>query len=511
MSDLDQAIYNIQRQDEESATKERSTQTKLPYVNLVGYPILPNTLKLINLEDALKYNIVPFLRVEDKLRVAVVDPTPQVVEVIQSMADRLKVEISLSLCSQTSIRYALNIYLLESQKEQKSQSIAVSVEGQKKALREIHSKEELERKLTKASATEILDILFSAATGMEASDIHIEPQEEAIRIRFRIDGVLQEIAFLKPDNYRQILSRVKYLAHMKLDIKKVGQDGRFSIKLGDTTLDVRVATLPSEFGEIIDMRLLRAHAEFIKLDELNLRPDALTAIKEAIALPHGMIIVTGPTGSGKTTTLYAIIDHLNKTGIKIVTLEDPVEYRLPGVDQVQIETEQGFTFVEALRGVLRQDPDIIMVGEIRDKETADIGLQSAMTGHLFLSTLHTNNAPSSLSRLIDMGIEPYKIAGAINLIIAQRLVRKLCINCQGTGCEACHQTGFKGRIPIIEYLKPSRALDDAILRKASVRELHDIAVQGGFIPMYQDGMEKVAQGLTTAEEVTRVTAEVDEQ
>lgn len=510
MANLDQAIYQFKRIDEERHTRQEAARYKLPYVNLVGYPVLPNTLRLLTSEEVLHYGAVPFLRAGNKLRVAIMKPTLGAMAFLQQLANKTGLEVAIALCSPTSYKFALNLYLLEQQKAGQANAITVSTDSQREALHAIDSKEELEQQIAKANATRLLDILFAAATGMEASDIHIEPQEKEVRVRFRIDGILQEITHLQPEIYKQLLSRIKFLAQMKLDIKKTNQDGRFSIKLANTTLDVRVATLPSAYGESIDMRLLRPQSQFIQLDNLGLSSHALTLIKEAIGLPHGMILVTGPTGSGKTTTLYAILDHLNKTGVKIITLEDPIEYRLAGINQVQIDEAGGLTFADALNGVLRQDPDIIMVGEIRDRDTAQIGLQAAMTGHLFLSTLHTNNAPSALARLIDMGIEPYKIAGAINLIIAQRLVRKLCYVCQGKGCATCHNTGFRGRIPIIEVLKPSKVLDDAILNRASVRDLYALAITHGMTPMYQDGMEKVNQGLTTVDEVNRVTAELEE-
>ncbi len=508
MADIDRAIYQIQRDDEETVTRKRASELSLQYINLVGYPILPQTLKLIPLDDLLKFKIVPFLHVDQKVRIAVVTPAPEIVSYIQQFANTHQLEVSLSLCSESSYNFAASIYLREESAQAKEVQIQVDAEAQKQAMSAITSAAELAERLTKANATEVLDLLFAGATGMEASDIHLEPQADAVRVRFRIDGVLQEITQLNAAVYKQVVSRVKFLANIKLDIKQVNQDGRFTIALADTSLDVRVSTLPSSYGEVIDMRLLRAHDALLKLNDLGLRADALQMIMEAIALPHGMILITGPTGSGKTTTLYAILDHLNSIGSKLVTLEDPVEYKLPGIDQVQIETEKGFTFAEALKGVLRQDPDIIMVGEIRDKETADIGLQAAMTGHLFLSTLHTNNAPSSLARMLDMGVEAYKLNGAINLIVAQRLVRKICTTCQGAGCDTCHKTGFKGRMPIIEVLKPSKTLDEAVINKASVRELYALAVKEGMVPMHTDGMQKVAQGLTTADEVNRVTAEV---
>ncbi len=511
MAQLDTMLQQFNRVDEEKYVRKQAEDAHLPYINLIGYPILPNTLKILTLDEVTHYSILPYLKVEDKLRVAILKPSPAIETFLQQLATRTRLEISIALCSESSFNYGLNLYLLEAQRSHQKARIALSLAQQRQAMQEIKSKNELDIKLQKASATQVLDLLFAAATGMDASDIHIEPQETNARVRFRIDGVLQEVTYLTMPVYKQVLSRVKFLAHIKLDVKKVNQDGRFTIELGDTVLDVRVATLPSGYGEIIDMRLLRAHAQFIKLDELGLRDDALAMIKEAIALPHGMVLVTGPTGSGKTTTLYAILDSLNKSGVKIITIEDPIEYRVDGIDQIQVtHDEGGLSFAEALKGSLRQDPDILMVGEIRDTETAEVGLQAAMTGHLFLSTLHTNNAPASLSRLIDMGIEPYKITGAINIIVAQRLVRKLCTNCQGAGCDVCHQTGYRGRLPIIEVMKPTKALDDAILRKLPVRDLYKLAIEQGMIPMYQDGMMKVAQGLTTESEVQRVTAELEE-
>ncbi len=508
--DLDRALYQFQRSDEETYTKQLATQYGLPYVNLLGYPILPNTLHLASSDDLARYQVIPYLKVGAKLKVALTTPTAPTTDFLQKLANQTGLEIILGLCSPTSFKYGLSTALVNNQVIT-SETISVNRSAQQEAMHAIASEQELREKLAHASATQALDILFAGATGMEASDIHVEPQENTVRVRYRIDGVLQEIAALPPVVYHQIVSRVKFLSHMKMDVKKVNQDGRFTITLANTTLDVRVSTLPSTYGEVIDMRLLRAHTEFIHLDALGVSTPALDSIKAAMTLPHGMILVTGPTGSGKTTTLYAILQELNQPGVKIITLEDPIEYRLSGIDQVQIESDQGFTFAEALKGVLRQDPDIIMVGEIRDKETADIGLQAAMTGHLFLSTLHTNNAPASLARLIDMGVEPYKIAGAINLIIGQRLVRKVCTDCQGTGCTTCHKTGYHGRLPILEILKPSKILDEALLKKASVRDLYQIAQEHGMESMHDDGMKKVAQGLTTKEEVERVTAELDLQ
>lgn len=511
MAGLDQALYQFHRHDEEERAQSLAKLYRLPYVNLVGYPIVPRTLGLVSPKTMLDYYVAPFLRTGDKLRVAMSEPLAPTVEFIQRLANDLKVEVDVAMASEASIRYAVHLAQIENQKRREELVIRVDSRGQKTALTAIENRQMLEETLARATATETLDIIFAGATGMEASDIHFEPQESNVRVRFRIDGVLQEIALLASPAYRHILSRVKYLASMKLDIVAQTQDGRFTISVSGSDLDVRVSTLPSTYGEVIDMRLLRAHAKFITLSELGLSSDGLAAITEAVHLPHGMVLITGPTGSGKTTTLYAVLQDLNQPGVKIITLEDPVEYRLEGIDQVAVSHEKGgLSFAAGLKGALRQDPDILLVGEIRDQETAEIGLAAAMTGHLFLSTLHTNNAPASLARLLDMGIEPYKIAGAINLIVAQRLVRKICRQCAGAGCDICYKTGYRGRLPILEYLKPSQALDAAIMRRVSMSELSAIAREGGMRPMREDGLAKVAAGLTTQEEVDRVTAEVVE-
>lgn len=508
MNSVDQVIRGFNRRDEEAHAQAVAKLYKLDYVNLVGYPILPRTLELIPLADIKRYSIVPFLKSPHTLHAALIEPNPNVITYIQNLANQLGLEVVVAICSASSVQSAINLQQIQAAQVTDTTHIAVDDTSRQTAIASINSKEQLELSLREANATQVLDIIFAGATGMAASDIHIEPQEKDVRVRFRLDGVLQEITNLNPGVYHQVLSRIKYLAKMKLDVKKSNQDGRFTITSGNSDLDVRVSTLPSTWGEIINLRLLTAHAEFVKLDELGLSPEGLETLKTAIKLPHGMILVTGPTGSGKTTTLYAVIDTLNQPGVKIITLEDPIEYRLKGIDQVAISHNQGgMSFADGLRGALRQDPDILLVGEIRDQETAEIGLSAAMTGHLFLSTLHTNNAPASLARLLDMGIEPYKIAGTINLIIAQRLVRKICTTCRGQGCEVCLKTGYKGRLPILEYLKPSKALDDALMRHAAVSELYQIALDQGMIPMHQDGMNKVAQGLTTEAEVNRVTAE----
>jgi len=322
--------------------------------------------------------------------------------------------------------------------------------------------------------------------------------------------------------YHNLISRIKYLAKLKLDISRP-QDGRFVVEVLSQEVDIRVATLPTTYGEAVTLRLLPKNKSFISIEKLGFSEKALAVIKEAITKPQGMIINTGPTGSGKTTTLYAILKVLNQPGKKIITLEDPIEYRIEGIEQVQIihpEKERGGSeetetlaereqtvFLDALKGCLRQDPDILMIGEIRDKETAEVTLQAALTGHLVLTTLHTTNAPAALARLTEMGIEPYLLAGTIDLIISQRLVRMIHKVCGGKGCEECHHTGFKGRLAIIEVLKPGAEIEKLVLEKAPLRSFEETAHKLGMETMLEDGMKKVAAGLTTKGEVERVTQE----
>lgn len=363
------------------------------------------------------------------------------------------------------------------------------------------------------STSELLETILNKALDEEASDVHLEPGENELRVRFRIDGVLSDPLVLSSTLQPKLASRIKYMAGLKLDVKNQPQDGRFEINLGEKKgkIDVRVAVMPSLYGENIEMRLLMEKTRLLQLEELGFTPEAQAMINQSITEPHGLILNTGPTGSGKTTTLYAFLLKLNKPGVKIITIEDPIEYRLRGINQVQVDRERGFDFNEALRASLRQDPDILMIGEIRDKETADIALRAAMTGHLVLSTLHTNNAPSALARLVEMGVEPYLLSGNINLIIAQRLIRKLCPTCRGqkqdVKCLNCGGRGYKGRTAIVEILKPSLEMEKLLQQKASLREFMELAKKEGMITMEQDGMAKVQTGITSKEEIERVTKE----
>ena len=392
-----------------------------------------------------------------------------------------------------------------------------------------------------APIARIVNTILEFAVKSRASDIHIEPLEDKTRVRYRIDGVLSEKLVLPRSIHDALVSRIKILSNMKIDEKRVPQDGRFSFAVGAEEIDLRVSTLPSVHGEKVVMRLLKKTGGIPDLPELGWRGPQLKLVEEAIRKPYGIILVTGPTGSGKTTTLYSILNRLNKPTVNIVTLEDPVEYQIPGITQVQINPQAGLTFATGLRSFLRQDPDIILVGEIRDKETTQLAIQAALTGHLVFSTLHTNDSATAVPRLLDLGAEPFLVASVLEISIAQRIVRRVCVSCKefyepeaevveninqvlgdllpqkyregrekiklsrGRGCDECGKSGYKGRIGIFEVLKITPEVNKLILAHASAEEIMKVAKSQGMIEMIQDGYLKALDGITTIEEVLRVS------
>lgn len=402
-------------------------------------------------------------------------------------------------------------------------------------------KEEIEKNLGK-TITEVTEVIFGGAINMGSSDIHFEPREKDCRLRIRIDGVLEDIIFLPKKIYEGILSRIKLLSELKLNITDRPQDGRFSIffRAEEKPIEIRVSTLPSEHGETIVNRILNPKS-LISLEDLGLRKDLLATFRQEIQKPNGMIIVTGPTGSGKTTTLYAFLKEINKPELKIITIEDPIEYHLEGIQQTQVDPLHGYDFANGLKSIMRQDPDVILVGEIRDLETASIALQAALTGHLVFSTLHTNDAAGTIARLISLGEKPVNIAPALNMAVAQRLVRKVCKNClklesprkeesekiesvlknlsknaeipkwekipRAVGCKSCNFTGYRGRIGIFEAFLVDEEMEKFILKEPSISSLREMAIKKGMVTMYQDGILKVLEKITTIEEVERVVKE----
>jgi type II secretory ATPase GspE/PulE/Tfp pilus assembly ATPase PilB-like protein len=383
----------------------------------------------------------------------------------------------------------------------------------------------------------VTDVIAQAVTD-NATDIHFEPQEGQLRIRYRVDGLLVPVPV--PENLLRfqdaIISRLKIMARLNISERRLPQDGRINFKAGGTTLDIRVSTIPTIYAESISLRLLNQKKEAYTMERLGMSPEEQAAITHVLDFPHGIVLVTGPTGSGKSTSLNAFLRKINSTDLRIVTIEDPIEYEVPGVNQMQVRPEIGLSFAGALRHVLRQDPDVIMVGEIRDRETADIAIRASLTGHLVFSTLHTNDAPGAITRLIDMGIEPFLVASAIELVIAQRLVRRLCPECSRpepvqklklrdtlailgvdqaeadtittlrapVGCDRCRGTGYRGRIGIFEILRPNDELHELVLKRESTRALTQCARRHGMRTLEQSGWEKVRAGHTTLDEVLRV-------
>jgi len=397
----------------------------------------------------------------------------------------------------------------------------------------------------KENITYLLEIILVGAINLDSSDIHLEPEETQVKMRLRIDGILHDIFFFQPQIYQRLLSRIKLLSGIKLNITDRAQDGRFTVLSGEEEIEIRTSTLPSEYGETVVMRILNPK-NLIEIEELGIRKDMLDTFKREIQKPNGMIIVTGPTGSGKTTTLYAILKRIQRPEIKIITIEDPIEYHLEGISQTQVNPKKGYDFATGLRAIVRQDPDVILVGEIRDFETAKIALQAALTGHLVLTTLHTNDAAGTVARLQALGEKPVNIAPAINLAIAQRLVRKVCKKCvkfkkisteelkelkEGLkslpkevkakikipplnkslkiavpqGCKDCNFTGYKGRIGIFEFFLVDEEMENFILKSPSISALRRKAREKGMVTMKEDGLLKVVFGQTTLEEVERVT------
>lgn len=542
MPNINDTVYFVNREQEERHTEELAKKLDLPYVNLINYPLAGEVLSSIEEADAANYKLVPYLRVGRTLKVGVVDPTNgSVKKFIEEYQKKEDVNIALSVISNTSLLVGIGGYeKIKKQELEKQQQIE-----EEDYTKDIESVQSVADVVKKVSTTQLLDVILTGAIRSNSSDIHLEPGENDCLVRYRIDGTLQDVTKLNMQQYKNLVSRIKFLAKLRMDIVDIPQDGRFSFK-ETGSIDLRVSIMPSTFGESIVLRLLGQEKTILSLDSLGFRPEALATIKKAITRPYGMILTSGPTGSGKTSTLYAILMALKKPGVKIITLENPVEYRIEGIEQSQIKSGQGYEFSDGLKASLRQDPDILMVGEIRDSETAEIAVQASLTGHLLLSTIHSNSAPAVYPRLIEIGVKPFLLSGAIELIMAQRLVRKLCQNCKeeytpdpsaweevksvltpikdklspkaqellaspsvklvrSKGCEKCSSSGFSGRQAIIEVLSPNEEIESLITKRASVVEFTRAAASQGMVTMEQDGLEKALEGITTIDEVWRVT------
>ncbi len=527
---------------DDEVTAVLSRQYGVPSINLAYFEVDPNVIKLVPMETAMKYQVLPLSRVGSSLTLAMVDPTN--VFAMDDIKFMTGFNIEPVVASETAITDAIkkNYGSIEDVERKKEIEELVSFidEGQTESV-ELEAEDEstlnlaqLERAAEEAPVIKLVNYILTDAVKRGASDIHMEPYEKEYRVRYRIDGLLQTI-MNPPTKLRDaIISRVKIMAKLDISEKRLPQDGRIMIKMMHNgkkkQLDFRVSVLPTLHGEKIVMRLLDKENLRLDMTKLGFEPQSLEKFQKAIFKPYGMVLVTGPTGSGKTNTLYSSIAQLNKADTNIVTAEDPVEFQLPGINQVQMKEQIGLNFAAALRSFLRQDPNIILVGEIRDFETAEIAIKAALTGHLVLSTLHTNDAPSTISRLMNMGIEPFLVATSVHLIAAQRLVRRICSECRredpvsrqvlidagftpeeaktvkvykGEGCSACGSRGYRGRVGLYEVLEITDELRELILVGASALELKKKAIDQGMISLRRSGLIKVAAGQTTLEEVIR--------
>jgi type IV pilus assembly protein PilB len=517
-----------------------SRQYGVPSINLKYYEVDSSVIRLIPQDTAIRYQIVPLSRVGSTLTIAMTDPTN--VFAMDDIKFMTGFNVEPVVASETAISEAISKFYGDVQSEQELSKVMKDLTGDENADLELAAEEQemdlaaLEKAAEEAPIIKLVNLVMTDAVKRGASDIHVEPYERELRVRFRIDGVLQTV-MSPPLKLRDAMtSRVKIMAKLDISEKRLPQDGRIMIKYRKDgkikDLDFRVSTVPTLFGEKIVMRLLDKENLRLDMTKLGFEADSLQKFERAILRPYGMVLVTGPTGSGKTNTLYSSISRLNTPETNIMTAEDPVEFQLPGINQVQMKDQIGLNFANALRAFLRQDPNIILVGEIRDFETAEIAVKAALTGHLVLSTLHTNDAPSTISRLMNMGIEPFLVATSVNLICAQRLVRRICNNCKeavevpeqamldagfrpeevkttkisvGRGCGTCNKSGYKGRVGLYEVMEINDELRELILVGASALELKKKALDQGMVTLRRSGLTKIAAGMTTLEEVLRET------
>jgi type IV pilus assembly protein PilB len=517
---------------EEEVASFLSRQYGVPPADLSNVKIDPAVIKLVPAELADKHLLIPLSRAGSVLTVAMANPSD--IFAIDDVRFMTGYNVKPMVAPESSIRNALNRYYdtaglartLVKDFQQQEQPAPERDQG------EINLAE-LYRATEDAPVIRLVNLILTDAIKKGASDIHLEPYEKGFRIRFRVDGVLYEVMSPPPSLHAAVSSRVKIMARLDIAERRMPQDGRIKVKLGQRELDLRISTVPTLFGEKVVMRLLDRSSLELDMAKLGFEPQALTAFEKAILSPYGMILVTGPTGSGKTTTLYSALTRLNSAETNIMTAEDPVEYNLAGINQVQANPDIGLNFPALLRSFLRQDPDIIMVGEIRDYDTAEIAIKAALTGHLVLSTVHTNDAPSTVNRLISMGIPPYLVASSLHLLLAQRLVRRVCGECRqavtvsavalqgigfteaeakalicygGKGCMTCSDTGYRGRIALYEVMLLNEEIREAILRGASAIELRELGRTQGMITLRESGLQKIREGVTTLDEVARVTS-----
>lgn len=546
---IDQVVLDMNMVDAESFVKAKAIALDVPYVNLKEQKVDQMILKNLSKELAKKYMAVPFAIQNTSLCIAMTDPNN--VQVIEFVEKKSGMQVLPYLASEDGIKNVIDQYQdIGSEVSEALKNVEIEPGIDIKNLNQVSDL------MQDAPVTRAVNTIMEYAAKSKASDVHIEPREKNVKVRYRIDGVLHDTMNLPIHIHSALVSRIKILSNLKIDEHRIPQDGRFTIKVDNHDIDLRVSLSPTVFGEKVVIRLLDKSAGVINLEDMGLRGKAYKIVEAGTKRPHGMVLSTGPTGSGKSTTLYALLNKMNNPGVNIVTLEDPVEYKLEGINQIQINSAVGLTFASGLRSILRQDPDVIMVGEVRDGETAQLAVQSALTGHTVLSTLHTNSAAGVLPRLLDMEIEPFLIASTVNTVIGQRLVRRICEKCKesyeaspalttaikkavgehlprknnpnsgiegyknlphfedekitlykGKGCEFCRDTGYQGRVGIYEVFPVTNSMEKLLLTHATSSDIQDRAVAEGMVTMREDGFLKALEGITTIEEVVSKASE----
>lgn len=541
-------VEELRRKEEENLVEMLSAKYGIPYMDLSRVSINTDSLRLIPEATARTVEVAAINQVGKKLTLAVRSPNKQEVnDLVGNLKDR-GYAVGLVMVSAESLARAWEMYKdISFAVETRAGVIDMSGDEIRKLLSELHSVEDVKNQIEEVlhmkksfRISRILEVMLAGAITVGSSDVHIEPEEDHVRVRYRLDGVLTDIASLDHDTYHLILSRIKLISGLKLNVRKAAQDGRFSITIDKVEIEIRTSVIPDAYGESVVMRLLNPASIKTSLEDLGMDAYLLAKLKKEIHKPNGMILTTGPTGSGKTTTLYAFLSAIHTPQIKIITIEDPIEYHLSGIVQTQVDGKS-YTFSSGLRAALRQDPDVIMIGEIRDEEVAETALHSALTGHLVFSTLHTNSASGSLPRLVGLGINPKVIGSAVNVVMAQRLVRKLCEHCRkevsiegedkeavesvlatifrkeivpekrdvmwtAMGCNKCSSLGYKGRIGLHEAIFIDEAIADIVTKDPSQHEIEQAAHTQGILSMRQDGILKVLRGITSLSEVERVIA-----
>ncbi|MDO8664687.1 MAG: GspE/PulE family protein [Candidatus Liptonbacteria bacterium] len=552
---LTKKIGQMRREAEERDAERRAEKLGFHYIDLRKAPVSIEALKLISEADAKEAVAVAIEIKNNDVAVAVADPKSlALLKITEKLkADGFEPRIFISSKSGIEkIRESYSFVPKESAKEITGK-VEISPSELEELAKRLTNLQEVQNEVKSlnfgdVSTTSLLEIVLAGGLSIHASDIHLEAEEEKAKIRFRLDGLLHDIFGNLPlKNYEHLISRIKLLSNLKINVRDQAQDGRFTIGMANKEVEVRVSTVPSEFGETMVMRLLDPDAIHVSLNQLGLREDDLLMVGRELKMPNGLILNTGPTGSGKTTTLYAFLRSIANPEVKIITIEDPIEYRVEGIEQTQVDPEAGYNFIDGLRSIMRQDPDIILVGEIRDRDTADIALQASLTGHLVFSTLHANDAVGAVPRLVDLGVKPTTIGSAVSLVIAQRLVRRLCSECkkainpdsglkskienflkklpgkinkapyakftvyEPVGCVKCNNFGYKGRVGIFEFMESRPEFEEAVLKDASRVSLKELAKKQGMVTMQEDGILKVLEGVTTFNEVESATGPIEWQ